>query len=432
MRRATNDRAASPSRCGNKNASDAMKLLFTTPTLGHPPSGGPQLRIETSIKALSQVCELDVISRTPNGGVGKEYYRDFCHEFHVAPSARTVSPNRYIRKLQQIMGGFGGRDVRADADFILAHVERRGIDTIWFGFGNISYPLIAHLKQRRPDLKMVCDTDSVWSRFILRRLPYVTGLRRWAVARAGARKEREERAWVALCEITTAVSEIDAQYYRSLTADPGRVHVFSNVIDIDVYGGEKPPPPPGFHHPAIYLAGNFGHYHSPMDTAARWTIEDILPKVRDEIPNVHFYLVGDGSDRMFGHLTDPGITVTGRLPSVLPYLRNVDVSLVPLKFESGTRFKILEAGICGVPVVSTTLGAEGIPVVNGKDILIADEPADFAAAIVQLLRDKTLANDIAAGCQALVRQRYSVESLSREARKILAALAGTGYQQIPS
>jgi len=87
--------------------------------------------------------------------------------------------------------------------------------------------------------------------------------------------------------------------------------------------------------------------------------------VRGRVPNVNFYLVGVNSDRMFGHLASADITVTGKLPSALPYLRNVDVALVQLKFESGTHFQILEADAYRLPLVSTTVGAEGIPVADG-------------------------------------------------------------------
>jgi len=95
---------------------------------------------------------------------------------------------------------------------------------------------------------------------------------------------------------------------------------------------------------------------------------------------------------------------------------------VPLKFESGTRFKILEAGACRVPLVSTTLGAEGIPVVHDKDILIADDPVDFAAAIVRILEEPKLGRRLADNCYQLVAANYSVEALVNEAEAILEYL----------
>jgi glycosyltransferase involved in cell wall biosynthesis len=172
----------------------------------------------------------------------------------------------------------------------------------------------------------------------------------------------------------------------------------------------------------MFLAGTFGHYNSPMDTAARWVLDEVLPRVQAQVPDMHFYIVGKGSDRMLGHIAGPSVTVTGKLPSVLPYLCHADVSLVPLKFESGTRFKILEAAACGVPIVSTVLGAEGLPVVHGEHALLADEPELFAAAVIEMIHNKSMARRLAQNCRELVRRGFSVEHLENEAREILEVL----------
>ena len=400
-------------------------ILFTSPVLEHPAAGGPQLRIENSIKALSKLARLDIISRSPlsvtGGQAALDFYRAYAGELHVAPSARGLSANRYVRKTQRLLRAAGGRDANADANFIVSHARRRNIGLIWFGYGNISFPLIKAVKSLAPDIKVICDTDSVWSRFVLRELPYARGVRRIRIERSGRAKEIEERAWVDLCDITTAVSEVDAAYYRSIARDPARVRVFSNVIDLASYA-QPPAPPVDLKKPCIYLAGTFGHRHSPMDTAARWVIEEVLPLVRQRIPELHFYIVGTGSERTLDYVEgprDPQITVTGKLPSVLPYLCHADVALVPLKFESGTRFKILEAGACAVPLVSTTLGAEGLPVVSGHELLLADQSGEFAAAIVRLIENKTLASTLAENCRDMVRRHFSVETLAVEAAGIL-------------
>ncbi len=402
-----------------------MKILFTSPVLEHPPAGGSQLRVENSIKALAQVCEMDIISRSPpsiaGGDTAEQFYRQFAGEFIVMPGVTHLSANKYIRRLQREFANLGGRDIRRQAQFLVDHSRRRSIGTIWFGYGNISYSLMRAVKTIAPELKLVCDTDSVWSRFVLRGLPYAKGPRRLWIQHQGAKKEMEERAWVNLCDVTTAVSEFDADYYRSLTHEPARVQVFSNVIDVETYKN-PPPPPTDFKTPCIYLAGVFGHAMSPMDVAARWVLDEVLPLIRNQIPNVHFYIVGKRSDERFGHLNGDHITVTGQLPSVLPYLCNAGVALVPLMFESGTRYKILEAGACKVPLVSTTLGAEGLPVKDGEHLLIADTPSDFAAATVRLLEDKTLASRLAENCYKLVYEHYGIETLKREAKAILCNL----------
>jgi glycosyltransferase involved in cell wall biosynthesis len=108
--------------------------------------------------------------------------------------------------------------------------------------------------------------------------------------------------------------------------------------------------------------------------------------------------------------------------TVLPYLYNSNVAIVPLSFESGTRFKILEAAACGIPIVSTTLGAEGIPVSHDIDILIADTSDEFANGVVRVIKDIDFAKSIAGECSKLVRQNYSIEHLMREGEVILNSL----------
>ena len=402
-----------------------MKILFTTPVLEYPAAGGGQLRIENSIKALSRLCNIYLISRSPldiaSTSNALNFYQSYCQRIQVTPATRGLSPNRYLRKLQRTISSITGSAVRSDAKFILDYVHKYAIDCIWFGYGNISFKLIKRIKSICPSLKIVCDTDSIWSQFILRELPYATGLRRKWIEREGRKKEAEERESVDLCDITTAVSEIDALYYRSIASEPSRVYLFSNAIDVINYK-VAPLPPLNFRKPCIYLAGTFGHYFSPMDLAARWVLDEVLPLVRARIPDIHFYIVGKESDRMLGHRSGTNVTVTGKLPSVLPYLCNADVALVPLKFESGTRFKILEAGICRIPIVSTELGAEGIPLIDGKDILLADDPEDFAAMIIRLIEDPNLSREIAVNCHQLVSELYSVEALTIQANKIISRL----------
>lgn len=398
------------------------RILFTTPVLGHPPAGGPALRIENSIKALHQISELHVVSRVTRqflgGPIGEVFYGSMSNAFTYAPSAAGLSENRWIRGAQRLLRR--RHAVRRDAEFLVAYMERHGIDILWAGYGNVSFDVMSLVKEIAPAIRIVCDTDSVWSRFVLRKLPYVTSrAERRKIEAEGRQKEEEERAWVNLCDVTTAVSEVDADYYRSLAAEPERVRIFSNVIDVDSY--VEVPPPPGHRRPNIYLAGTFGN-DGPMDRAARWLVANVFPIVLREIPNLHLYLVGISGDVSLADLAEPRITITGKLSSVLPYLRHADVALVPLFFESGTRFKILEAGACGIPIVSTTLGAEGIPLQNGKGILIEDEPEAFARAIVRLIRDRPFAAAMAVTCRDFVEENYGIRRLVRDAETILSAL----------
>ncbi len=397
-----------------------MKILFTSPMIMHPAASGPHLRIENSIKALAQISDLHVMSRVAphvlGGQSAIEHYKNIAPTFTFSPSVNNLSAIRTFRRVQIVARKLLVNDAKA----IVQYAREHAIKVVWFGYGNISYPLIKQVRQLAPELFLVCDTDSVWSRFIFREIPFIEDKKEQRrVLQQSHAKELEEKDWVALCNVTTAVSEVDAAYYRNLTTHKDKVAVFSNVLDVNQYLTPTPAPK-DLKKPAIYLAGSFGKPTSAMNRAANWLIQGILPLVKKHIPDVHCYIVGNHSDVSFGHLKDPSITVTGRLESVLPYLKNVDVALTPLQFESGTRFKILEAAACKTPMVSTTLGAEGIPVIDGEHILLADTSEDFAAAIVKLIQDKVLAARLAENSFQLVAKEYGLEKLKDEAQAIIA------------
>lgn len=406
-------------------------IVFTTPILEHPAAGGPQLRIENSIKALSRIAKVHVVSRVPKATLGgnkaEAYYLGYATTLQYAPSAHPPSfCFRLCRKLirlvcnEQYSLHFA---VDKDAAYLCKVLKEAKSNILWCGFGNISYSLIKAVRTRMPHVQIVCDTDSVWSRFVLRELEVETDpTRREAILAEGTAKEAEERLSVDMCDVTTAVSEVDASYFRSIAKHPARVHVFSNVIDMDSYT-EDVPSALGIDRPSLFLGGSYGHDNSPMDRAAAWVIEHVMPRVRDVITDAQLYLVGRGSERWQERVASmPWVTATGKVPSVLPYLCHAKVSLVPLMFESGTRFKILESGAIGVPIVSTTLGAEGIPVENGKHLLIADDPESFAAAIIGIIQNGTLGASLAENCKALVQEHYSISALECEGQDILGFL----------
>nr|WP_289847780.1 glycosyltransferase [Vibrio hepatarius] len=368
------------------------------------------------------MCELHVISQTPKydlgGDVAENFYAKIACKFDYVPSIRNLSFNKYIRKLQRIKRSTFCSLLDKDARFIVEYAYKNGIRCVWFGYGNISYNLIKRVRELNSELFIVCDTDSVWSRFILREVPFENDpQRKELIKKLGSEKELEEKKLVDLSNIVTAVSEVDANYYRTLSCVKQKVKVFSNVVDIDDYdsnlkevGDSK--------EKTIYLAGSFSP-NSAMDKAARWFINDILPLIVLKIPEVHMNIVGSGSIETLADINNKNVSILGKVDSVLPYLSQAAVSVVPLMFESGTRFKILEAAACHIPTVSTTLGAEGLPIEDGVHLLLADTAQDFALHTIRVINEKELAKNMADACLNLVCEFNSVEALKLEAKSIL-------------
>ena len=146
----------------------------------------------------------------------------------------------------------------------------------------------------------------------------------------------------------------------------------------------------------------------PNEDAIRWFAADIFPLVRSRVPDVTLTVVGRNPPASVRALADadPSIRVTGSVPDVRPYIERAAAFIVPIRVGGGTRLKIFEAMAMERPVVSTTVGAEGLPVRHGVDSIIADEPRAFADAVVSLLQDPARAAEIGQEAAAAVRAEY--------------------------
>jgi len=163
----------------------------------------------------------------------------------------------------------------------------------------------------------------------------------------------------------------------------------------------------------------FGSLKYPAnDDAVRFFYRDILPLIKKEIPDVRFLIAGrSASGYVAGLSVDPCVRYMGFVPDIKDLLRTVALVVVPLRLGGGIRIKILESWAMAKAVVSTTIGAEGVRVKDGEDIIIADSAADFANAVIMLLRDKSERERIGRAAFQKVREYYSpekkVENLER-------------------
>ena len=155
----------------------------------------------------------------------------------------------------------------------------------------------------------------------------------------------------------------------------------------------------------IVFVGNYLHY--PNVDAVLYFYEEIWSRVKDLCPGTKFVIVGQAPPPKIQKLADEeSIRVTGKVDDVTPYIREAQIFICPVRLGGGFRGKILEAMAVGRPIVSTSLGSEGIPSISGENILIADEPEDFAEAIKKLLRDRDLYETIRRAGRKLVEEKY--------------------------
>jgi sugar transferase (PEP-CTERM/EpsH1 system associated) len=185
--------------------------------------------------------------------------------------------------------------------------------------------------------------------------------------------------------------------------------------------------------PNLVFVGNMD-YHPNADAVVHFC-QEVLPLIRHTIKNVQLWIVGMNPRPEVMKLDGNGVHVTGKVDDVRPYYERCTTCVIPLRAGSGTRLKILEAMSLGRPVVSTSIGCEGLEVVDGEHILIADNPAEFAAATIKLLTTEALAKHLVHNARKLVKEKYDWEVLAKRLIRIYKTVSSNfssrklpGYQ----
>jgi sugar transferase (PEP-CTERM/EpsH1 system associated) len=152
----------------------------------------------------------------------------------------------------------------------------------------------------------------------------------------------------------------------------------------------------------------------PNEDAIRYFTEQIMPRIKQSIPGVTLTVVGRNPYPGLVELSkrDPSVVVTGRVEDVRPYMEEAAVYIVPLRIGGGTRLKIYEAMAMEKAIVSTSIGAEGLPVDDGKEILLADTPESFADAVIRLIEQEGLASRIGKRAATRVREQFGWDTVA--------------------
>jgi polysaccharide biosynthesis protein PslH len=232
--------------------------------------------------------------------------------------------------------------------------------------------------------------------------------RRPALALEWRKMRRAESEACRVADLTVAVSDVDRALLAA-TAPGAAVRAIPTGVDTSYFC------PNGWHErpERLVFVGSMDWY--PNEDAALYFMEEILPRIRQTVPGASLSLVGrNPSARLRQAAARTGATLTGTVEDVRPHLAEAAVCVVPLRVGGGTRLKIFEALALGKAVVSTGIGAEGLPVVPDEHLLLAEAPAEFARAVVALLRDPARRRALGAAGRGLVQSRYSWAQVARE------------------
>jgi GT2 family glycosyltransferase/glycosyltransferase involved in cell wall biosynthesis len=230
------------------------------------------------------------------------------------------------------------------------------------------------------------------------------------LARHAAATRAQELKLIRESDVTLVVSPVEKEL---LTQDaPGaRVEVLSNVHE--VYGCRKPF---GARRDLVFVGG---FQHPPNADAVEWFVGEVFARVRAELPDVRLHVIGSRVPPSIRALADAAVIVHGFVEDILPYMDDCRGSVAPLRYGAGVKGKVNMAMSCGLPVVATAAAVEGMHVVAGNDVLVADDATAFAAEVVRLYRDEALWNRLSANGLANVERHFSFAAARAAAARLL-------------
>jgi len=238
------------------------------------------------------------------------------------------------------------------------------------------------------------------------------------------RMRRFERAALERFDLVLCVSDADRQTLARLYPDAvkGPAHIIKTGVDTEYFAPAVPRASARTH---LVFTGSMDWL--PNEDGMLYFVREILPRIRQAEPEATLSIIGRSPTPAVRRLAETaGIEVTGRVEDVRPHIAAGSVYIVPLRIGGGTRLKIFEAMAMGKAVVSTTVGAEGLPVTPGRDIVIADEPVRFAQAVVHLMRDAELRRRIETSARRLVVDRYDWSAVASDFEDALTRLKTAG------
>lgn len=211
-------------------------------------------------------------------------------------------------------------------------------------------------------------------------------------------------------DLTIAVSD-DDRLLLGKDAPESSIEAIPTGVDLEYFDADDGT----LEQPAEIVFTGSMDWH-PNEDAMRYFIDDILPLIQREAPEVTLTIVGRNPSRQLRDAAKAatGVAVTGTVDDVRPYIRRGSVYVVPLRIGGGTRLKIFEALAMGKAVISTTIGAEGLPLEEGVHILRADEPAAFAEKVLDLLRDQAKRRALGTAGRRLMEQEYSWSRVAQD------------------
>ncbi|MHA1305336.1 MAG: glycosyltransferase family 4 protein, partial [Candidatus Heimdallarchaeaceae archaeon] len=372
-----------------------MKILFFTARVPYPPNRGDRIRPFYFIKHLSKKHNITVLSfaETEEERLNAEGLKEFCKSVEIVPLSRSKA---YINCLIRLFS-----PMPLQCSFYISQNMRKKIKEL--------------LKYEKIDLVYVFPLRLAHYRNLFGNIPIVLGYCDSKALLHGRSllKRRNPISWFIDFEewikIRNYEIKVGKDFERCLTISPvdkrclerkGRLDnllVIPNGVDLEYFKSVDRKSEPN----SLIFTGSMDVFWN-ID-AVVFFCKKVFPSIKKEIKNVKLYIVGSNPSRKIKKLgKNPQIVVTGKVPDIRPFLAKSTISIVPIRVGAGIKNKVLESMAMKKPVISTSIGCEGIEVTPGKNVIIADDPKRFTHEVIQLLKDEYLRNSIALAGYELV------------------------------
>jgi glycosyltransferase involved in cell wall biosynthesis len=399
------------------------RAIWVTPFAPDRSGGGGQIRQAHLIHGLAPSLEITLV--TPGPVKDESVRSDVARVIELERGAPTwLERPRWMRRAGDLGWALAGRQprevaaqkgIRAAASKALVGIEAEIVLVQFPGLASLATD--GSLGELRRKAHWVLTLDHLLSRMAAQEADLMANRRKRLLFQLDSVRSADyESAAVREYDRVIVVSDQDAV----ALGDRSKVVTIPNGVDVTSF---KVTSVPG--QPNLLFSGAL--YTGPNQDGAQWLVKDVLPLVHAVRPDAQLDIVGADPPAQVLRLADHrNVAVHPDVASLAPFVERARVSLVPLRIGSGTRLKALEAWAAGRPVVGTTIGLEGLGAQSGENALIADTPASFAAAILRILEDGTLANALAAAGRVRAENCFDWRSLARQMDCLLSSPAADG------
>lgn len=400
------------------------RLLWIKTSPLHPLTRGGDLRTYHLLKWLNCWHEVTFCGMTadPAQESAAKLAGEYCRQSTWVSEAKvSQSPNRFrflagallnlVSPLPYAVDRFRSRKWQGQIQRLL---EERDYDAVVCDFIFPAASLPWDLKS--PKDRWVVFQHNVESLIWKRRSDEAGTLMRPYLTAQWRRMEAFEKRMCERFDAVLTVSDEDSRLSRELYGLRNVAGAVPTGVDLDYFTAVPRNLPPT---PTVVFVGSMDWYAN-VDAVLHF-VRDIWPRVRKEYPDAVFKVVGRNPPEHIRALaaSGQGIEVTGTVPDVRPFMREAHAMVVPLRIGGGTRLKVFEAMAAGIPIVSTSIGAEGLQAEDGRHLLLADDPASFAAGLTQLLGNPESAEQMGGRAFDEVAQKNSWERAAKIMEELL-------------